>query len=405
MKRFVVLMAVVLVSGAAFFLGCTRDNPVDMRTATPVNSREQLLPLSQLSQVLVPNGDVPTYGWRPHPVTPWSRYDKIDEGVPNLDNLLIYTDNPDIMDRFTFTDVSGYDNIDVSQIKLTIPLDSYIEFQSSCLHVQLDLWYYINGDEMGHAVYECGPLNFGVDCGDTTWVVTFDGVCYNRTEINSLEVKILSSGLYWDEGDAELLINAIDAEVAFDTVCTPVIEDDLASSRNGNTVTVTWTTGCESTSKVIWGYSPGSLTNTATGSNGTNHGVNFAVGGTEGCVYFKAISAGLTCSAPADTSGTMTNIKDVVISNVVRTFDATQCKITVTWTTNVKSSSTVYWGTSCGSLTHTATGTGNVTSHSVSFDATYIPRGSVYIKAESASGCDTEQSSCNSVRRDYCISQ
>ena len=189
---------------------------------------------------------------------------------------------------------------------------------------------------------------------------------------------------------------------------------DLQSSRNGNDVTVTWNTPCGSSSKVIWGYGCGTLGETATGLDGTSHSVQFNVANSvqfnvandEGCVYFKAISCAdcQNCPSDADTSDCEVDVKDIVISEIDATFNALSCEYTVTWTTNVKSSSKVYYGVSCQNLNNTATGAGNTRNHSVVCDVSGFE--SVFaFKVESENSCDSAQSSCQTDHKEQCIGQ
>ncbi len=187
--------------------------------------------------------------------------------------------------------------------------------------------------------------------------------------------------------------------------CMPEITN-LDHNRVGNTVTVTWETECTATSLVAWGYSSASLPDTATGSNGTLHSVQFTVGTTEGCVYLRAISAIPSCSCDADISDIYTNTKDIVISNVVATWNgALACSFTITWTTNVKSNSTVNYGASCAALNNVASDPTYTTSHSVICDASVVSGGAFAYKVKSANSCDTEQSSCYTTRRPTCMGQ
>ncbi len=201
-------------------------------------------------------------------------------------------------------------------------------------------------------------------------------------------------------GSATLVLNSW---IYQGTLYPPEI-NNLSANRVGNTVTVTWNTDCVSSSKVIWGYSAGSLTNTATGSAGTSHNVQFTVQGTEGCVYYRAISQTSGCSGTedADTSSTQVNVKDIVIYDVDWSFNAFLCEVTVTWMTNVKSSSKVYWGSSCSSLPNIETGANNVTSHTVVIDVTGAGK-KIGFKVESANSCDSAQSSCETATSGPCF--
>jgi hypothetical protein len=93
----------------------------------------------------------------------------------------------------------------------------------------------------------------------------------------------------------------------------------------------------------------------------------------------------------------------LTMSTPVATIDPLACTMTVEWTTVAKASTKVYYGTSCSSLTYTATGTDCVTEHSVTFDVKSFGSGYIFFKAESATNCETEQSECLSKKRGPCI--
>lgn len=187
--------------------------------------------------------------------------------------------------------------------------------------------------------------------------------------------------------------------------CLPEITN-LDHGWVGNTVTVTWETECTATSAVEWGYSSGALRDTATGSNGVLHSVQFTVGETEGCVYFRTISAIPSCSFDADTSSTYTNTKDIVIISVpTATWNGpVACSFTVEWTTNVKSSSGVSYGASCAALSNYASGAGNTTFHSVVCDVSEVPGSTFAYKVASANACGSAESSCYTKRKSQCAS-
>lgn len=188
------------------------------------------------------------------------------------------------------------------------------------------------------------------------------------------------------------------------TYCLPEI-GDFGASRVTNTVYAEWVTECAATSVVQWGTSSASLTNTATGSDGMMHSVSFSVPSDEGCIYLRAISAIPGCSCDADTSETVCLTKDIVISNVQKVFSSLACTFTVTWTTNVKSSSTVDYGPSCVSLEYSADGANNVTSHSVVCDVSGISGGVFAFKVSSGNSCDSVENTCSTARRNTCVGQ
>lgn len=96
-------------------------------------------------------------------------------------------------------------------------------------------------------------------------------------------------------------------------------------------------------------------------------------------------------------------LADLGMSVPVATVDPLACTMTVTWTTDAKASTKVYYGTSCGSLTYTATGDDCVTTHSVTFDVESFGNVRIYFKAESATNCETQQSECKAKQRGPCI--
>ncbi len=91
------------------------------------------------------------------------------------------------------------------------------------------------------------------------------------------------------------------------------------------------------------------------------------------------------------------------MSTPVAMIDPEACTMTVTWTTFAKASTKVYYGTSCGSLTYTATGEDCVTNHSVTFDVESFGDVRIYFMAESETNCETEQSDCMAKKRGPCI--
>lgn len=182
---------------------------------------------------------------------------------------------------------------------------------------------------------------------------------------------------------------------------------NLDSSRNGNIITVEFDTPCDAWSSVSWGYAPDALDNFVIGSLDTSHSLSFTVDGNEGCVYWVARAADPGANPPdVDTSAVQTETKEIVISNVSRSLDPLACTMTVTWTTNVKSSSVLDWGNTCGSLTNTDTGAGNTTSHSVTVDISGVRANSrIYSVPSSETDCDSEEGACAFIFKSYCIQQ
>jgi hypothetical protein len=158
---------------------------------------------------------------------------------------------------------------------------------------------------------------------------------------------------------------------------------DVTSSRECNDITVYWDTDFRSTSKVTWGYSSGSLTHSARGDDSLSHAVTFTVDGSEGTIYFKAISGPPGCVQDEVESEEETNTDGVyvpVISELAHSRSAGNV-VTVTWETSCVGTSKVLWGYASGNLPNTATGPSG-TSHTVQFSVA-ATEGCVYLKAVS----------------------
>ncbi len=399
LRTTIVVLSLILLA-ALVLIGCSRDE-LTSPAPSAEGSAEPLPSKAASSVILVPDADLtPAVGWPALSATPHIAWTEIDEGVANLDIYdIIYTMSVNALEILTFTNMSTATDVDVSELEFVIPMHSGAD---TAFMVGFTLTYFINDVEQDSATYECGDMP-GIDCGADTLSFVFDDVCYTAAEINTLKIELRSIGSYWSPQMSQIMIYAIDCVVGYDEVCEPEIQN-LNPARKGNNFAVQWDTPCTATSEVDWGYASDALNSTAVGFSGTSHVVNFTVADNEGCVYMMARSEGATCSEMVETSAVQTSIKAVAISDVARAFDGLGCQFTTTWTTNVKSSSKVYWGLSPSQLNNVATGVGNTTSHSVSFDATGIPRKTrVYIKAESATSCDSTQSGTAFVNRQYCI--
>jgi hypothetical protein len=181
----------------------------------------------------------------------------------------------------------------------------------------------------------------------------------------------------------------------------PAIFFDLGFERTGDEITVSWDTQLPTTSEVIWGYASNALTNSVTGGEANSHSLSFTADGTEGCVYMKAIA---TANNISYTSKLLSSVKSVVISGETRTQDPFACTMTLSWTTNVKSSTKMYWGGTCASPANVDYGVGNTTSHSVSLPLDgFDVNERVYMTPESSTGCDTDVGSCAFLYRQYCL--
>jgi hypothetical protein len=96
-----------------------------------------------------------------------------------------------------------------------------------------------------------------------------------------------------------------------------------------------------------------------------------------------------------------------ITSGPSSSFDAMECTMTITWTTDEYGTSVVRWDTgSCLSVPpyeHTEYGPSG-TYHSVTFDVTDTPNKLSY-QVESSTDGDTVTSGCNVAKKTYCISQ
>jgi len=354
LRRNSTTMISILILTTLCLYGCSVTEPDSVK-----NQVEQTTRISEKaasSAVLVPDWDASNNAWIGFPSPVDSLYRYVDEGVANQPNIeFIYTFFNASVIQFELSDISSVPDIDVSSIDVSALVHLG---QANAIYVRLIMSLYVNDVLVGTEDIQCDGSG---GCGETTWDVTFDGLCYDEDDINTMEIKFEASGAHWDTGNSSAQIDAVDVTVNYDDVCDPDIQN-LVVDRTGNNIDVEWDTPCEATSKIIWGYSSGSLTNSTTGSADTDHSLDFDVAGNEGCVYFKVISTGTTCSALADTSSLQTSVTDIVISNINRSFNGLACTATVTWDTNVKSSSKVYWGSNCGSLPNAPTGAGNTRS-------------------------------------------
>ncbi len=314
-----VLASVFLIASIVAVVGCGDvDEPLGPESGLSGSETETTEPTTStlgrtaLFEVLVPDGDLTLYvGWPAIPGDPAEAWSKIDEGVDNVDITdFIYAMDVGLVERLTFTDLSTPAAVVAKKLEFVVPLNVGLD---TALQAGLTLSYFIDGVEEGSDTYQCGPIQ-GTSCGSTTWVVTFDNVCYSAAQIATLEIELTSIGTWWSPQMTQVMITALDCEVSYD--------------------------------------------------------------------------------------------HELTISNVVRSFDSCNCEFVTTWDTNVPSSSKVYWGFHPTQLNNVAVGPGNTTSHTVTIDPTGIPvRKRVYIKVESASGCDVAESDTAFTVRQYCISQ
>lgn len=119
-----------------------------------------------------------------------------------------------------------------------------------------------------------------------------------------------------------------------------------------------------------------------------------------GCLLAVVCAVTLGLHSNATAQGCMINIH-----NIQKSFDPTNCSVTVTWDTD-HSTNTNYvdWGATCTSLVNQANGTGGK-NHSATFDITgYQGSGKkIAIQITSSAPCGSETSSCQPVTVNDCI--
>ncbi|MCX8173017.1 MAG: M14 family zinc carboxypeptidase [Thermoplasmata archaeon] len=189
---------------------------------------------------------------------------------------------------------------------------------------------------------------------------------FNEQGTYNIKVETLKSDGYSANNKKEITVN-ITSTGGSDTT-PPVISNVGASSITANSATVSWTTDEASSSVVEYGTTT-AYGQTATGASGvTSHSVTLS-GLTASTTYYYRVkstdAAGntATSSAYSFTTPAASDTTPPVISNVAVT-GITANSATITWTTDEASTSVVEYGTTT-SYGQTATGSGGVTSHSV----------------------------------------
>jgi hypothetical protein len=172
---------------------------------------------------------------------------------------------------------------------------------------------------------------------------------------------------------------------------TPPVISSVASAPGTSTATITWTTDEASSSRVDYGTSSGSLTQSATGpSNVTAHSVSLTGLAAGTTYYYRVTSADaagnsatspVTSSAPLSFATTAPDSTPPVISAVASAPGSTSARIS--WNTNEPASSRVMYGASPGSLTQNVTDAALVTSHSVNLTG-LMAGGTYYYRVISA---------------------
>jgi hypothetical protein len=288
---------VLLLAGLVALAGCgDASDPTAPNDGAPVpetgteDPATPGFPGRSATEVLVPDGDLTEYvGWPAIPDDPAEAWSKVDEGVANLNIYdFIYSMYHGDYERFTFTDLTESDVV-VTRLEFVIPLNVGLD---EALEAGLTITYYIDDNEEGSDTYTCGEIS-EISCGDTTWVATFDDVCYTDEEIATLELELESVGTWWSPAMTQVLITAIDCEVTYD--------EELEISNLSRTfdgldceAVVTWDTNVASSSTVHWGTHPSQLNNVATGAgNTTSHTVTIDATGISynTRIYTKAESA------------------------------------------------------------------------------------------------------------------
>ena len=223
-----------------------------------------------------------------------------------------------------------------------------------------------------------GSISFTVDPGDGTYEGKFIVADENLVPLDSISVFSV-----------------------FDRVnpTTP----SVTASNTGCNVTLTWNDSYDATSGVDY-YEirrDGVVINQTTTAGYTDNLSGMSSGQVVSYEVRAFDKSGLVSSWSAAATVQMPTI---VISNIKTSKrNSLDCYKTVTWTTNVPTSSTVRFSSSCSDLDQIATGAGNTTSHSVEcyvYDETAFA-----FSVESSDGCVTAASTCTTVNRGICISQ
>lgn len=151
----------------------------------------------------------------------------------------------------------------------------------------------------------------------------------------------------------------------------PPVISSVAASTTETSASITWTTNKPATSRVDYGTSPDSLTQSVTSASMvTSHSVTLP-GLVTGITYYYRVtsvdsqsnSATFPLAANPPSSFVPADTTPPAISAISATPGSTSA--TITWTTNENANSVVLFGTSPGNLNLNASGPASVTAHSV----------------------------------------
>ncbi len=167
----------------------------------------------------------------------------------------------------------------------------------------------------------------------------------------------------------------------------PVISGVGSSNVSGTGARISWTTNEVSDSKVIWGTNCASFPNTQwLAGDVTSHVVDISGLNPTTFYCYKVVSKdpqGNESTSAAATFTTTAAPPPVLTAALV---SVASSGVTITWNTDISSSSVVIYGTSSGSYPSTASSAGNTTAHSVTIAAGSLVQGQTYyFKVRSAS--------------------
>lgn len=152
-------------------------------------------------------------------------------------------------------------------------------------------------------------------------------------------------------------------DYTFTTSAPPVIVSGPSATAAATTATVTWTTNVSASSTVYYGLTT-AYGSTATGSAGTSHTVSITGLTPETTYHYKVVSTNTYGTVESTDRTFTTGVVTPVISNV-QSSGVTNNAATITWTTDITSTSRVEYGTTTSYGNFSPLDSTLVTSHSV----------------------------------------
>jgi hypothetical protein len=230
-------------------------------------------------------------------------------------------------------------------------------------------WY---GEYLGNG-YGCHTINDS--CGHNNW--------YKK---NGTQFDLYGQG--GPEYGPVLYVVLVDAAIG-GTGQPLQISSVRASNITATSAVVSWYTNESASSLVNYGLTS-SYGNTATGPSGvTNHQVSLYNLTSNTTYHYKVTSSSSTTTRSSSDYTFTTTAPSVSISNV-SVSPVSSTSVIVTWTTNIPSSTEVQYGLSSG-YGYTASGTGDITSHSAQL--TNLAKNTLYhFRVKSTAGTKTAYS-------------